>query len=134
MDFQEISHLIIKIGKTLAESQTPQIESRHIRELQYYLNSRIDITNSKDFIYFIFFLDLLTNDIFYNLSGDGSYHDSLIEVRKQVFSEFGNTLLRIGEAISSEKLANLDSMFSDLVFVYIQELKRLNLLMEKNVE
>lgn len=123
---QEIADLLLSTGTVLTQSMPPQKETRIIRHMQQKLATLVDENLPEVVRCVVFTLDLITNDIFYNLSGDGVYHELIIEVRFNVYREYGKVLINLGKVFNAGNSEIRADIFCELISVYQRELQRLD--------
>ena len=133
LNIQDIAELLIKTGAVLEKSQFPQKESGIIRTLQYQLNLPYN-ANAPSLRCLVFFLDLIIDDFFYNLSGDGPYNDLIIEIRANVYRQFGKTLQELGGLLAEGDTPLSRNVFCELITVYTAELNRLDDTITRNFQ
>lgn len=122
----DLHELFTETGMTLVQAKYPQVSSGKVRDLQAQLAITANqLSISPSLRCFIFFLDLIIDDIFYNLSGDAPYeNDALFETRDTVFAQVGKTFVEVGEHLGELEAPWLS--LCELVSVYLEELHGLN--------
>ncbi|RJP53674.1 MAG: hypothetical protein C4557_04390 [Anaerolineaceae bacterium] len=111
----------------MLKEKNPQMISGVIRELQKKLKEN-ETPSSQCFI---FLLNLIIDDIFYNISGDNGYNDSMYEVRDVLFKQIGETLIEISSKVESVGESEIYNSFCELTNVYIESLNKINMEFKK---
>ena len=122
MSDQIISQLLHETGSTLLAEKNPQTVSGIVRELQ----AKIKENETPSSQSLIFLLNLILDDIFYNISGDNGYNDSMYTSRDIIFSQIGRTLIVISEKMSIVDDGSIYSSLCELTNTYLDALKSLN--------
>jgi hypothetical protein len=124
----DIGRLFTETGTALVDAQHPQDNSGRIRDLQTQIVAIINQSSVPSSLYcFMFLLDLLVDDIFYNMSGDAPYSNThLSKVRDAVFAQVGKTFVEIGTNLAIPEAEVPWSSLSELVAVYLNELHNLD--------
>jgi hypothetical protein len=122
----DISKLFVETGTVLVDTAHPQTVSGKIRDLQTQLVIMADQSLPSPLRCFMFFLDLLIDDIFYNLSGDAPYNNAhLFGARDAVFAQVGRTFIEIGTGLTNPSIEVQWNSLGELVTVYLNELHSL---------
>ncbi|MBE0682353.1 MAG: hypothetical protein IH589_10600 [Anaerolineales bacterium] len=130
MKNQAVRELLVTTGLLLISEKHPQVVSGEIRSLQEKLKNVED----ESLRCLIFMLNLIVDDIFFNISGDNGYNNTMYDTRDNIFRQIGKTLIEIGEAVIVPNELNVHNSLCELINVYTLELKNINLAFDKGRE
>lgn len=119
---REVRNLLLHTGSLLVDHNNPQIVSGEIRKLQKVLRKTTDKPSRP----FTFLLDLILEDIFYNILGDGGYVDGLYDARNLIFRQIGKTFVVIGESAPETEEETTYKAFCELSEIYLGVLSKIN--------
>lgn len=123
MDKRNVKELLIATGSLLVSEEHPQKVSGEIRGLQEKLRNVED----ESIQCLVFMLNLIIDDVFFNISGDNGYNNIMYDTRDIIFKQIGKTFVEIGNAVEISDSVCIHNSFCELTNVYIRELKNINL-------
>ncbi len=118
-----VKELLVTTGSLLVSEEHPQKVSGEIRGLQEKLRNVED----ESVQCLVFMLNLIIDDIFFNISGDNGYNNIMYDTRDIIFKQIGKSFVEIGEAVVISDSLSIHNSFCELTNIYIRELKNINL-------